>query len=184
MSVRLFVGNLPYDATEAEIQAHFAPTGAPMRIAIPLDRTTGRPRGFAFVDFSDQAAAEAAIRKLDSQPFKGRPLAVREARPREERPPGSRPPGAGPGAGPPRSFESGGADRGGDRGDDAPRRTRTAPTRRTKQERAGPKGPIPIRTTGRFYAEDEEGAPEVEIDFDNFATRPPEADDDSGDGQA
>ena len=193
MSVRLFVGNLPYDATEAEIQAHFAPTGAPTRIAIPLDRETGRPRGFAFVDFAEQAAADAAVRKLDSQPFKGRPLAVREARPREERPPGFRPPGAGPGMGPPRSFDSSGGTGVGERGE-APRRTKAAPTRRNKQERGGPKGPIPIRTTGRFYAEEEEAIPEVDVDFDNFATSPPEKDDvatsspetdeDSGDGQA
>jgi len=60
---------------------------------MPVDRETGRPRGFAFVEFMDRAAAEEVIRKFDSQPFQGRPLAVSEARAREDRPP--RPPGSG-----------------------------------------------------------------------------------------
>ena len=58
----------------------------PRQIVLPVDRETGRPRGFAFVDYADRAVAEAAIRRFDQQPFKGRPLAVSEARPREERP--------------------------------------------------------------------------------------------------
>jgi RNA recognition motif-containing protein len=60
---------------------------------MPVDRETGRPRGFAFVEFVDRAAAEEVIRKFDAQPFQGRPLAVSEARAREDRPP--RPPGTG-----------------------------------------------------------------------------------------
>jgi RNA recognition motif-containing protein len=60
---------------------------------MPVDRETGRPRGFAFVEFADRAVAEEVIRKFDSQPFQGRPLAVSEARAREDRPP--RPPGGG-----------------------------------------------------------------------------------------
>jgi RNA recognition motif-containing protein len=59
---------------------------------MPVDRETGRPRGFAFVEFADRAVAEEVIRKFDSQPFQGRPLAVSEARAREDRP---RPPGGG-----------------------------------------------------------------------------------------
>jgi RNA recognition motif-containing protein len=58
---------------------------------MPVDRETGRPRGFAFVEFADRAKAEEVIRKFDAQPFQGRPLAVSEARAREDRPP--RPPG-------------------------------------------------------------------------------------------
>ena len=61
---------------------------------MPVDRETGRPRGFAFVEFADRAQAEEVIRKFDAQPFQGRSLAVSEARAREDRPPG-RPPGGG-----------------------------------------------------------------------------------------
>src|SRR5262245_65619537 len=60
---------------------------------MPVDRETGRPRGFAFVEFQDRAKAEEVIRKFDAQPFQGRNLAVSEARAREDRPP--RPPGSG-----------------------------------------------------------------------------------------
>ena len=92
MSVRLFIGNLPYTATEAELRVHLSSVGEPTSVVLPVDRETGRPRGFAFVDYADRAVAEAAIRKFDQQPFKGRGLAVSEARPREERGPGPRGP--------------------------------------------------------------------------------------------
>src|SRR5436309_1532630 len=103
MSVRLFVGNLPYDASEDEIRNHFAPAGSLTSVFIPVDRESGRKRGFAFVEFNDARAAQEAIRLFNNQPFKGRALAVNEARAREasnSRPaaaPGSggfRPPGA------------------------------------------------------------------------------------------
>lgn len=87
MSVRLFVGNLPYSANEADIRQHFGSVGDPLQIVIPTDRDTGRPRGFAFVDYDDRGVAERAIQQLHGQPFKGRPLSVSEARPREARPP-------------------------------------------------------------------------------------------------
>jgi RNA recognition motif-containing protein len=60
---------------------------------MPVDRETGRPRGFAFVEFQDRAQAEEVIKRFDAQPFQGRNLAVSEARAREDRPP--RPPGGG-----------------------------------------------------------------------------------------
>src|SRR5262245_5037174 len=93
VSVRLFIGNLPYAATEAELREHLSGVGQPSQIVLPVDRETGRPRGFAFVDYADRAVAEAAISRFDQQPFKGRPLAVSEARPREERPAGAPRPG-------------------------------------------------------------------------------------------
>src|SRR5688572_21083696 len=106
VSVRLFIGNLPYTATEAELRDHLSSVGEPAQIVLPTDRETGRPRGFAFVDYADRAVAEEAIRQFNQQPFKGRPLAVSEARPREDRPAGPRPggfsgprPGGGPGGG-------------------------------------------------------------------------------------
>ena len=76
MPVRLFVGNLPYDATEEDIRAHFSTAGNVLNVFVPLDRETGRKRGFAFVEFNDNAQAQEAIRLFNSQPFKGRPLAV------------------------------------------------------------------------------------------------------------
>jgi RNA recognition motif-containing protein len=120
MPVRLFIGNLPYSATEAELREHLSSVGEPTSVVLPVDRETGRPRGFAFVDYADRAVAEEAIRKFDQALFKGRGLAVSEARPREERGPGGpRPggfsgprPGGGPGGGgfsrPPGSGYSGG----------------------------------------------------------------------------
>jgi RNA recognition motif-containing protein len=91
----LFIGNLPYGASEADLRAHFAPVAAPSHVVMPVDRETGRPRGFAFVEFADRAVADQIIQRFDAQPFQGRNLAVSEARAREDRPPGSRPPGGG-----------------------------------------------------------------------------------------
>lgn len=99
MSVRLFIGNLPYSANEADLKEHLSSVGAPTHIALPTDRETGRPRGFAFVDYAEREVAEEAIRRFDQQPFKGRPLAVSEARPREDRPPGAPRPGGYSGGG-------------------------------------------------------------------------------------
>jgi len=103
MSVRLFIGNLPYSATEAELREHLSSVGEPSSVVLPVDRETGRPRGFAFVDYADRAVAEEAIRKFDQALFKGRGLAVSEARPREERGPGGPRPG-GPGGPRPGGF--------------------------------------------------------------------------------
>jgi len=95
VAVRLFIGNLPYGASEADLRAHFAPIAEPTHVVMPVDRETGRPRGFAFVEFAERTVAEQVIDKFNAQPFQGRNLAVSEARAREDRPPGSRPPGGG-----------------------------------------------------------------------------------------
>ena len=95
MAVRLFIGNLPYGASEADLRAHFAPVAPPTHVVMPVDRETGRPRGFAFVEFAERDTAEKIIDKFNAQPFMGRNLAVSEARAREDRPPGPRPPGGG-----------------------------------------------------------------------------------------
>jgi RNA recognition motif-containing protein len=95
MSVRLFVGNLPYETTETELREFFSSVGTLSNVIIPVDRETGKRRGFAFVEFSDPAHAAEASRRLNNQPFKGRNIAINEARARESRPdsgPGSRPP--------------------------------------------------------------------------------------------
>jgi cold-inducible RNA-binding protein len=99
--VRLFIGNLPYQATEEDLRIHFSAVGEPTQIVRPLDRETGRARGFAFVEYADRGIAEAAIKQFDGQLFMGRPLAVSEARAREDRGPG----------GPPRSGGYGGGSR-------------------------------------------------------------------------
>lgn len=92
MSVRLFVGNLPYDATEAELRELFAPVGPLSYVTFPMDRESGKPRGFAFVDFSDRAQADEAIRRFNGMSFKGRAIAINEARARENRPLAGSPP--------------------------------------------------------------------------------------------
>ena len=89
--VRLFIGNLPYQATEEDLRVHFAAVGEPTQIVRPLDRETGRARGFAFVEYADRDTAETAIKQFDGQLFMGRPLAVSEARAREDRGPGGPP---------------------------------------------------------------------------------------------
>jgi RNA recognition motif-containing protein len=86
MPVRLFVGNLSYDATEAELREHFGTIGPVTYCYLPTDRETGRPRGFAFVEYGDDKNAQDAIAQLNNQTFRGRPLAVKEAQPRESRP--------------------------------------------------------------------------------------------------
>ena len=95
MSVRLFIGNLPYSATEADLRALFGEVAEPAQVVLPTDRETGRPRGFAFVDFAEREHAEQVIERYNGQPFSGRPLAVSEARAREDRPAGPRPGGYG-----------------------------------------------------------------------------------------
>ena len=104
MAVRLFIGNLPYGASEAELRAHFAPVAEPSHVVMPVDRETGRPRGFAFVEFAERDVAERIIDKFNAQPFMGRNLAVSEARAREDRPPGPRPAGGGYGGPRPGGF--------------------------------------------------------------------------------
>ena len=93
MGVRLFVGNLSYATTEADLRSYFGAVGPPSQVVVPVDRETGRPRGFAFVEFTDRAHAEQAIQRFNGQIFNGRPLAVSEARAREDRGPGGPRPG-------------------------------------------------------------------------------------------
>ena len=110
--VRLFVGNLPYQATEDDLRTHFSQVGQPTQIVRPLDRETGRARGFAFVEYGERAMAEEAIKKFDGQLFMGRPLAVSEARAREDRGPGG-PPRSGGYAPRPGGYGGGGGYAGG-----------------------------------------------------------------------
>src|SRR5687767_14356463 len=87
MAARLFVGNIPYNATENDLQDHFAQAGVVVSVSILQDRTTGRSRGFGFVEMNSQDEANKAITLLNKQDFQGRPLTVDSAKPREDRGP-------------------------------------------------------------------------------------------------
>ncbi|MFM7743549.1 MAG: RNA recognition motif domain-containing protein, partial [Verrucomicrobiota bacterium] len=85
---KLFVGNLPWAATESDIRAHFSQAGEVVSVEVMMDKFTGRPRGFAFVTMGNAQQAQDAIAKTENVDFMGRPLKVNVARPREERPSG------------------------------------------------------------------------------------------------
>jgi len=76
---RLYVGNLPFSASEDEVRDLFEQHGALESVALVTDRETGRPRGFGFVEFKEDAAAQAAQQALDGWDMGGRPLRVNEA---------------------------------------------------------------------------------------------------------
>ncbi|MBI2485064.1 RNA-binding protein [Candidatus Uhrbacteria bacterium] len=82
---KLFVGNLPYQATDESLKAHFSQAGNVLEATILTDRETGRSRGFGFVVMETDAAAQKAIQMFDQQDFDGRQLRVNVARPKEER---------------------------------------------------------------------------------------------------
>jgi RNA recognition motif-containing protein len=81
MNTRLYVGNLPFETTEADLQTLFEGTGQVNTINIVRDRATGQARGFAFVEMSDAEGARKAITELDRHQFGGRSLTVNEAKP-------------------------------------------------------------------------------------------------------
>ncbi|BAC89332.1 RNA recognition motif domain-containing protein [Gloeobacter violaceus] len=81
----LFVGNLPFSATEQEIVEAFTEYGEVKSVKIPMDRETGRPRGFAFVDLESETAEQAAIDDLDGATWNNREIRVNKAEPRPDR---------------------------------------------------------------------------------------------------
>jgi RNA recognition motif-containing protein len=197
----LFVGNMPYGATEADLRAHFSAVGQPSQVVLPVDRETGRPRGFAFVEFLDRAMAEEAITRFNQQPFMGRPLSVSEARPREAggagggggyRPSGGgggfgggRPPGGGFGGprpmGGPGGFRSGPPPGVGVPGRNfgPPKKKSNSSEKRWESKERGPKGPIKERHSGRLgglYDSPDDPADLVDRpeDFDDIASSAPD----------
>jgi RNA recognition motif-containing protein len=82
MTKKIYVGNLPFSATEEGLRAHFGQHGEVTSVKIIIDRDTGRSRGFGFVEM-DAGDADKAIRALDQEDFGGRNLKVNEAQPRE-----------------------------------------------------------------------------------------------------
>jgi cold-inducible RNA-binding protein len=209
LSVRLFIGNLPYGATEADLRSHFAPVGEPSHVVMPVDRETGRPRGFAFVEYTERSVGEEVIKRFDAQPFMGRQLAVSEARAREDRPAprpgggfGGPRPGGSSGFGGPRPGGQGGFGGGG--GGFSPRpsssgfggpgggggRDRSAnfgppaPPRRLRgakkqQQEHRPRGPIKEKNTGRIYAVDD-FEDSTAPEIDDIATALPDEPDTAG----
>ncbi len=85
MGRKLYVGNLPYQTGEQDLQDLFASAGSVETVTVMRDMATGRARGFAFVEMSTEEDAQKAITELNDQPFGGRNLTVNEARPRPER---------------------------------------------------------------------------------------------------
>jgi RNA recognition motif-containing protein len=81
MSTKLYVGNLPYETTESDLQALFEGAGQVSTINIVRDRATGQARGFAFVEMSEVEGARRAISELDKHQYGGRNLTVNEAKP-------------------------------------------------------------------------------------------------------
>jgi len=155
---RLFVGNLPYNATAAELKEFFSSVGLVSSVSLPVERESGKPRGFAFVEFPDHAHAQEAVRRFHNQPFNGRALVVNEARARESRPLTSFPPRSSqplserPPASPvdERPSRRGGGSSRPFGPDAAPHRSRSQTSRGPKSER-GRKNPIPERKGGQFF---------------------------------
>jgi RNA recognition motif-containing protein len=88
MNTKLYVGNLPYETTESDLQTLFEGAGQVNTISIVRDRATGQARGFAFVEMSDVEGARRAISELDKHQLGGRSLTVNEAKPMAARPSG------------------------------------------------------------------------------------------------
>jgi cold-inducible RNA-binding protein len=117
MAAKLYVGNLPYSATEDGLKTHFSSAGSVASVKIIIDRETGRSKGFGFVEMESDDGAQSAVSQLDGQEYEGRSLRVSEAKPQPERESRG---GGGGGFGGGRSgggFGGGGGNRGGgDRG--------------------------------------------------------------------
>lgn len=117
MAKRLYVGNLSFQTTEADLSDLFSQAGQVDSVKIITDRDTGRSKGFAFVEMSDDSAAEKAIAQFNGADFGGRNLTVNEARPMEKRDFGGRGGGGGGfGGGGGRDRGRGGGGGGGGRG--------------------------------------------------------------------
>jgi cold-inducible RNA-binding protein len=118
----LFVGNLPFTATEDELRDLFSAFGEIQQVRIMTDRDTGKSRGFAFVEIADDDAAAKAVTELNGKEFSGRALTINEARPKPERRGGGGFGGGGGGFGGKR--RGGGGGRGGSHGPHSPREPR------------------------------------------------------------
>ena len=87
MSKKLYIGNLPYTATDSQVKDLFSQAGTVESVMIPTDKMSGRPRGFGFVEMADDEGAQKAMESFNGYDMEGRKLVVNEARPMAERPP-------------------------------------------------------------------------------------------------
>lgn len=113
MGKKLYVGNLPFSATEEDIAAKFSACGTVESAKLITDRDTGRSKGFGFVEMSSESEAQAAIDTLNGQDYGGRPMTVNEARPQQKKPGGYGGGGGGYGGGGGRGGYGGGRGGGG-----------------------------------------------------------------------
>ncbi|MFZ3230923.1 MAG: RNA-binding protein [Pseudobdellovibrio sp.] len=97
MAKKLYVGNLSFSVTDDELNQAFVSFGNIVSARVVMDRMSGRSKGFGFVEFEDDQAADEAINKMNDQTIGGRPVRVSEAKPQEDRP--RRPSGGGGGFG-------------------------------------------------------------------------------------
>lgn len=81
----IYVGNLSFNSTEQDVRRLFESFGDVQRVNVVMDRETGRPRGFAFVEMADEGEGQKAIEELDGTELDGRSLRINEAKPREAR---------------------------------------------------------------------------------------------------
>jgi RNA recognition motif-containing protein len=173
MPVSLFVGNLPYNATEGELRELFSTIGPLVNVYLPTDRETGKLRGFAFVEYREDAHAQEALRRFQQQLFKGRPLMLKEARAREERPRSgapSRPSAvASPaGAGSPMNEPASQLSRPARNfGPDATPRRRSKKAQRPER---GPKGPMREVGRAQFFGEGDDDSHNGDFEGENFAS--------------
>ena len=117
MGNKLYVGNLPFNTTENELQDYFAQAGPVQEVFLMQDKFTGKSRGFAFVTMTTDEDAQTAVKQFDGASFGGRALKVNEARPKEDRPPGGGGGYRGGGGRSERGGGGGGGYRGGGGGD-------------------------------------------------------------------
>jgi len=110
MAMKLFVGNLPFSTSDADLKALFSQAGEVASANVIMDKFTGRSRGFGFVEMDDINEAQAAIERFNGYEMQGRPLTVNQAKPQEPRTGGGRPGGGGRGG-----FRGGDRDRDHDR---------------------------------------------------------------------
>ena len=85
MGRKLYVGNLPYTATEQGLSDKFAAFGTVLSVKLITDRDTGRTKGFGFIEMASETEAHAAIDSLNGTDYEGRPMKVNEARPQQKR---------------------------------------------------------------------------------------------------
>jgi RNA recognition motif-containing protein len=179
MGIRLYVGNLPFNVTEAELREHFSTIGPLSYLSIPTDRETGKQRGFAFVEFKDRAQGDEAIRRFNNQSFKGRSLSVSEARARNDnrradapsRPSLSRPTST-PGPEPADPLVN---KPGRNLGPDKPSRHGRGRAKGDFKAERGPKGPMREVVRGRFFG----NVGDDDDDYDDYDDYDEEANEDN-----